>query len=82
VKAKLAHKHPAVTEAEVQEALIWTPLLRRRWHDHPERGRRLLVTGITYDGRVLDAVLYPAGDEDNAWWLATAMYRRVQKGHH
>lgn len=42
--------------------------------DDPERGRRLIVTGITYDGRLLSGVLYPADETDGTWWLATALY--------
>jgi hypothetical protein len=74
VKAKLAAKYPPVTEGEVREALVLTRLLRAGWDVHPERGRRLLVTGTTYSGRTLNAVLYPADEEDGTWWLGTAMY--------
>lgn len=82
VRAKLAAKHPPVTEAEVREALILTRLVRAGWDDHPERGRRLLVIGTTYAGRTLKAVLYPADEQDGTWWLGTAMYESPAKGHH
>lgn len=54
--------------------MVLTRLLRARWDDHTERGRRLLVTGTTYAGHELKAVLYPAEEGDDTWWLATAMY--------
>jgi len=74
VLAKLAHKRPPVTAAEVQEALVLTRLVRSGWDYHAQRGSRLLVTGTTYDGRRLNAVLYPADEDDGTWWLGTAMY--------
>lgn len=60
--------------AEVDEALVFTRLVRARWHYHPEHGRRLLVTGTTYARRRLNAVLYPADESEGVWWLGTAMY--------
>lgn len=74
VRAKLLAKNPSVTESDVREAIVLTRLVRAWWHDHPERGPRLLVIGTTYDGRRLRAVLYPADEGDGVWWLGTAMY--------
>lgn len=74
IAAKLAAKHPPVTVTEVREALVFTRLVRAWWHEHPERGRRLLVIGTTYGGRRLQAVLYPLDEEDGTWFLGTAMY--------
>jgi len=74
VRAKLAAKHPPVSEADVREAFVLTSLRRSFMDDDPERGRRLIVTGITYDGRLLSGVLYPADETDGTWWLATALY--------
>jgi hypothetical protein len=73
VRAKLATKHQ-VTEQDVSEALVLTPLERAGWEHHRERGWRLLVTGKTADGRRLNAVLYPADEPDGTWWLGTAMW--------
>jgi hypothetical protein len=61
--------------AEVREAFELTRLVRAGWEDHPDRGWRLLATGTTYDGRRLNAVLYPAEAGDGIWWLGTAMYQ-------
>ncbi|MDQ6726505.1 MAG: hypothetical protein M3066_10130 [Actinomycetota bacterium] len=74
IAAKLAAKHPPVTVTEVREAVLFTHLVRAWWHEHPERGRRLLVIGTTYEGRRLQAVLYPLDEVDGTWFLGTAMY--------
>lgn len=72
MEAKIRQKH-GVTGDEVREAVILTPLERARWHEHPQRGWRLLVTGTTYAGRRLNLVLYPVDAEDGTWSLGTAM---------
>ena len=73
VAAKLAEKHN-VTEQDVRDALVLTRLERAGWdHDH-DKGWRLLVTGTTFEGRRLNAVLYPADEHDGTWWLGTAMW--------
>jgi uncharacterized DUF497 family protein len=71
VAAKIAEKHN-VTEAEVKEAFELTRLLQSGWDFDSERGWRLLAVGRTYEGRVLNGVLYPADELDGTWWLGTA----------
>lgn len=73
MRAKLAAKHH-VTEQDVREALVLTRLERARWERDDAARLRLLATGITADGRRLNAVLYPADAQDGTWWLATAMW--------
>lgn len=48
------------------------PQLQARWDFDSDRGWRLLVVSRTYEGRVLNGVLYPARDGDGVWWLGTA----------
>lgn len=68
-------KHPPVTEAEVREAFVLTRLVSSGWEFDPDRGGwRLLVTGTTYNGRLLKGVLYPVDEQDGMWRLGTAMY--------
>lgn len=72
--AKLASKR-SMTEQHVREALVLTQLQREGWdYGGEERGWRLLVTGTTADKRRLNAVLYPADEQDGVWWLGTAMW--------
>jgi len=42
------------------------------WHDHPERGRRLIVVARDEQGRVLKVVLQPIDVADGSWRLRTA----------
>lgn len=68
--AKLGSKH-GVAAHEVYEACEAPE--RAGWHDHPEYGRRLLVEGRTYQGRLLKVVLQPVDASEGKWRLRTAL---------
>ena len=73
---KLIAKH-GVTIDEVREAVCWGAADEARWHDHPEHGRRLVVKGSTYGGRLLIVVLAPVDRVDGRWECKTArVWRR------
>lgn len=73
VEDKLRRKHN-VTGSEVREAVVLCAVRRSQLEMDPERGERLLVTGVTAAGRVLNVVLYPFGqDNDGSWSLGTAI---------
>lgn len=63
-----------MTERDIREAFVLARLKRAGWEHDPLRGWRVLATGTTYDGRRLNAVLYPANEQDGTWWLGTAMW--------
>jgi hypothetical protein len=73
VERKLRDKYN-ITPAQVKEAVVLCNVQRSAMEDHPERGERLLVTGVTGDNMTLNVVLYPSGpDDDGLWSLGTAM---------
>lgn len=72
VLAKINQKHN-VTLEEVREAALLGAADQVAWHNHPERGWRLLVKGKTADGQPLNIVLYPDENDEERFYLGTAM---------
>jgi hypothetical protein len=70
-ESKIIQKH-GIQMDELEEAVVGVPGLRARWHDHPKRGRRLLVETFIRGRRVL-VVLYPS-DVENEWNLGSAYF--------
>lgn len=68
VRAKINGKH-GVTEDDVADACQHA---ERAVLDEDERGRRLLVRGLTRSGRSIRVVLYPIDEEAGTWRLGTA----------
>jgi len=69
VYAKISGKHHLSLDD------VWFACLHPRaaaWDDDAERGRRLLVRGVTQGGRVIRVILYPVEDIPRTWALATA----------
>jgi hypothetical protein len=62
-----------VTGNEVREACIPDTYDRAGWDDHPEHGRRLLVTGRTAQGRKLKIILQPIDVREGIWRLRTVL---------
>lgn len=48
--------------------------LHYRWHDHPQRGRRVMIVASIEGDRVL-VVLYPHGDSSGGVWNLGSAYR-------
>ena len=46
---------------------------RAAWHVHPDYGRRLIVFGLTGNGRLLKIILQPVDERDGTWRLRTAL---------
>jgi hypothetical protein len=69
---KLQSKHGLSAE-EVAGAIVQVAGLSYRWHDHPERGRRLLLD-VEIRGMRVRVVLYPrpADAYGDAWNLGSA----------
>lgn len=68
---KLAAKHGRDWR-DVHDAIVCVRGLRYTWHEHPERGRRVLIE-IRIGRRRCIAVLYPLGDiSDNVFALGSA----------
>jgi hypothetical protein len=67
--------HLGITEWEVDEAVILTPVTNSWWDYDPDpaRGWRLMVVGTTAANRRLLVVLYPLDETDGTWSLGTAI---------
>lgn len=76
ILAKINQKHN-VTLEEVKEAALLGAADQVAWHEHPERGLRLLVKGTSADGKPLNIVLYPDDIDEERFYLATAMRQRL-----
>ena len=61
-KQKIINSHH-IEPNEVEAAVVCVAGLQGRWHDHPERGRRLIVETRIRGKRVL-VVLYPTEGAD------------------
>jgi hypothetical protein len=72
-RQKLVHVH-RLDPDDVRAGLVCRTGLRYAWHEHPERGRRVLVELFVGSARVL-AVLYPAGDPEEETWHLGSAYR-------
>jgi len=82
---KIARKHDGVTFDEVREAMILCEVQDSTWDYDPDplRGWRLIAAGWTYEGRVLEVILYPIDSPahgfdppdqtDGVWRLGTAV---------
>jgi len=69
---KINSKHHVALD-QVREAVVLTPVRSSGWDLDPVRGARLLVAGTTYEGHVLNVVLYPVDEDEGIWDLGTAM---------
>ena len=72
-RQKLVQAH-RLDPDDLRARLVCRTGLRYTWHDHPQRGRRVLVEAFVGDARVL-AVLYPAGDPEEETWHLGSAYR-------
>lgn len=70
VIAKLNQKHNLALDDVL--AALNSHDRKARWHEDPERGRRLLVIAQTRAGRTLSIVLYPVDEKNGTYRLASA----------
>lgn len=70
VEAKLRSKHN-LTPTEIRSAIAWGNHAWAVWNDHPEYGRRLVVSGRSETGSLV-AYLRPIDREDGLWECLTA----------
>lgn len=66
---KLQSKH-GLTPDDVRDAC--SAPIRPGWQDHPQHGRRLLLTGFTRQGTLLKVILQAVDPRDGTWRLRTA----------
>jgi hypothetical protein len=57
---------------QVRLAICWGAHDRAVWNEHPEYGRRLVVTGSTDETGPLIAYLRPLDESDGLWECLTA----------
>ena len=71
----LSPDHLGITEWEVDEAVVLTPVIESWWDYDPTPGRgwRLKVVGTTAANRRLLVVLFPVDETDGTWSLGTAI---------
>jgi hypothetical protein len=65
-----------LTAVEVREAVIYARDSQAGWVEDEEHGRRLMVTGTTYAGRLVIAYMDPLNEndeEEGTFVLRTAM---------
>jgi hypothetical protein len=67
-----------VTGAEVREACVPDAYEEAGWDNDPVHGRRLVVTGRTYQGRRLKLILQPIDVTEGIWRLRTVLLASQQ----
>jgi hypothetical protein len=72
IERKIREKHN-LTSDQVKQAILHGAHDEARWDDSPEYGERLLVSGTTYDGVSLIAILSDVDMNDGVWELRTAV---------
>lgn len=66
--AQVEDRH-GISVAQLRDALVAVAGLPFRWDDHPDRGRRAVLT-VPIGRHVVTVVLYPSGED--AWNLGSA----------
>jgi hypothetical protein len=64
-----------ITMAEVESVCLYGAHEWAKWHDHPQRGARLYVQGVTPGGRPLLCVLVPWDVQEGVFAVVTARGR-------
>jgi hypothetical protein len=73
IEAKIQAKHN-IGPDEIREAALFNRY--GRWNTHSEHGRRLIVRGLTYEGKRIQVFLKPVDADEGIWrclsaWMIT-----------